>query len=295
MYLDSNVAVDTPMRHWRLCGRLVLAAASIFAAAVTGQSLRPVLATRAAPLDVAFPGVSALLPHSFEVFRFPLGCPGPCATPRGIRIENRGDELAAGAYDGTTLTLTAQLGYAITSVSGCDATPVPALVVACQVSPGLPLADIAFELAGFAIPELPPQEITYATGWNLIGLPAGTLAAETVGPLYTPRSAGEGYEVLPAGAALEAGRGYWAYFDRPTTLQLAEVGPVSARLQLPAGRWALVGNPGQAPVAVIGLAIVVIYDEAAQAFTYSLLIPPGHGAWVYPLQEGTFTLSSGLP
>lgn len=283
------------MIRWRLCGRLMWAVTSILVAAVAGQSLRQPPTTHASPLSVAFPGVSALPPHSFVEFAIPPGCPGPCPPPRGIRIENQGDQLAAGAYDGTTLTLTTQLGYAITSVSGCDATPVPALVVACQVNAGLPFAYVSFELAGFAIPDLPPKEVSYAAGWNLIGLPAGTPTAETVGPLYTIRPDGEGYEVLPASTPLQAGRGYWTYFDRPTTLQLAQVGPVNARLQFPAGRWALVGNPGQAPVAVIEPALVAIYDEVLQAFAYSLLIPPGRGAWVYPLQGGTFTLSSGLP
>ncbi|MGI8554332.1 MAG: hypothetical protein ACR2PL_26635 [Dehalococcoidia bacterium] len=137
---------------------------------------------------------------------------------------------------------------------------------------------------------IPVLTVTYQAGWNLVSGPAGTIVAGTGVPLYTYQAGDTAYEVIPSGTPLQAGIGYWAYFDRTTAEPLPNVGQQSITRYLPAGRFSMIGNPGNLPVSVSGADLVYIYDQA-RGYLQATVLQPGQGAWAYSAAGATVTIS----
>ncbi len=248
-----------------------------------------------APLPYAgYPGTGMVPANSVFQFIFPPACPDPCPVPRGITLRNRSGQSVVAGYDGNTLTLTALPGYVIDVDSGCDTAPPGGAVIRCAAAPAFAFPTITFEAVP-ASPDAPPETVTYAAGWNLIGVPDGTVLPDTSGPILAYDPVSNAYTAVPAGTPLRAGTGYWVYFDAVATVVLPVVGPVNAEIPLPSGRYVLVGNPGQAPVALVGRGLGYIFDPVSGSYESSLYLEPGQGAWVYSSVGGTLKLASGLP
>ena len=134
--------------------------------------------------------------------------------------------------------------------------------------------------------------VTYSTGWNLIGAPAGTTVTQASGVLYTYEAGDTAYESLPNTSPVVGGRGYWAYFTAPTTVTLNGTSASSAGIAAPAGQWVMVGNPSTSTsVTVRGADVVYAWNVSTGAYQATTTLSPGQGAWAIILNGGTVTVS----
>jgi hypothetical protein len=125
--------------------------------------------------------------------------------------------------------------------------------------------------------------ITYQSGWNLVAGPTGALVSGASGLLFTLQPGDAAYETLPSSSPLQAGHGYWALFNAPTTVSLPGTSLTSVSRAIPPGQFALIGNPFGRPATVTGASAVYTYTvESGYQATMTLL--PGQGAWA---QSGT--------
>lgn len=156
----------------------------------------------------------------------------------------------------------------------------------------------------FQPPPLQPNTlvVTVAAGWNLISGPTGTVVSGLAGPLYTLRAGDAAYVAVPPGTPLQAGSGYWALFDAPTTFAINSTdGPTSVSFPAPAGKIFMVGNPFTTLAQILGANDSYVFNPMTNSYGRETLIPPGRGAWVRSNADGMITLRlvppppAGLP
>jgi hypothetical protein len=137
--------------------------------------------------------------------------------------------------------------------------------------------------------------VTYQPGWNIVGGPAGTVLTGTNSGLFAWPPGATSYQALPAGTPLQAGQGYWAYFNTATTVTLSAITSDSVTVSLPAGQWVLIGNPGAGTATVTGASVTLwLYSPLAGSYSPTTTIPQGQGAWAFSSTGGTVTISSGV-
>src|SRR5205823_1759093 len=126
--------------------------------------------------------------------------------------------------------------------------------------------------------------VTYQAGWNLTGVPSGTILALAASPLYTFQAGDTEYENVPTSSTLIGGRGYWAYFTVATTINLPGGSTTPLSITLPAGQYVMVGNPSaNLSMTVSGADVVYTFSNAANDYApaaTTATLPPGQGAWV---------------
>jgi len=131
--------------------------------------------------------------------------------------------------------------------------------------------------------------VSYLSGWNIVGGPAGTVM-NTQGPLYTYQPRDTAYEVIPSGAGLQAGFGYWAYFSQSAAVTLPQTAAQTITVTLPAAEWVLVGNPGLTSATVSGADCLYVYTPGS-AYSSVTVLAPGQGGWAMSLNGGSVTIS----
>lgn len=156
-----------------------------------------------------------------------------------------------------------------------------------------------------------PEFLSYAAGWNLIGLPQEGVAVPVRGSLYTLAPGGAAYQTI-APAESQAGVGYWAFFlaavrfpvvprstcDRlipdPANPALVRCAPGFPPIPLPVGQWVMVSNPYSTPIAVQGADVVEGYDPGSGAYQPLARLEVGQGAFAYSAGGGLleFVLAS---
>lgn len=134
---------------------------------------------------------------------------------------------------------------------------------------------------------------TYQPGWNLVGGANGQTFPGAAGPLYTYQAGDTNYQILPQGTAIQAGKGYWAYFNGTTTVSLAPTsGSSTLTISVPVNQYIMVGNPSQTQaVTISGADFVYIYDPSINNYVATTTLAPGRGAWVLSINGGTVTLA----
>jgi hypothetical protein len=131
---------------------------------------------------------------------------------------------------------------------------------------------------------------TYAAGWNLIGVPAGTSILGQGSPFYTWQAGSSAYGVSQVP---QPGLGYWMFLGNPTTVTLPFTGPQAITTVLPPGQFVMVGNPGSAAAILTGADVAFLYDPI-NGYQQTTQLPPGAGAWVYSATGGILTITSGI-
>jgi hypothetical protein len=123
------------------------------------------------------------------------------------------------------------------------------------------------------------KEVTYASGWNQIDLPAGTLFPNGVDAFFTYDPV-DGYAAGDASNTAIERKG-WAFIILPTTVTLSS-GNATPQTYKKVG-WNLVGNPsGVNPARVTGSDVVYITNPAnGGQYDAVGVIPPGYGGWAY--------------
>lgn len=212
----------------------------------------------------------------------------------GYYVDIQGSSTCVG---GTTFTINgqaaAQTGWPPTDAAGAvrldltvgTATLLPLTPFVQPPSP--PVLPPSFA------PPAPQQGLSvgYASGWNLIGGPTGTSPSGLAQSLFTFQASDVNYEVLPPGASLQGGQGYWALFSGPDSATLPPVAPQTTTVSLPAGHWIMVGNPSDGRVNVSGADIVDAYDAIQGQYYQTTILGAGQGAWVFSTYGGTLTMT----
>lgn len=137
--------------------------------------------------------------------------------------------------------------------------------------------------------------VTYPAGWNIVAGPTGTVLPGVAGALYSLPPGVTSYLTLPGTSPLQAGTGYWAYFNASTTITLPVASSTSVTVQLTPNQYALIGNPGNTTATVSGTSLsVLLYSPTGGGYTPMMQLPPGQGAWVASPYGGAVTITSGV-
>jgi len=162
----------------------------------------------------------------------------------------------------------------------------------CQGTVCIQLA-LVFNATIIASGNPPPptgQSATYQPGWNIAGVPSGTVMPVDAF-IWDP--AAFRYLRVAAGTPLRAGRGYWVNFAATQTVPLAATTRTREDVQAPAGQWILVGNPsGLAAATVVGADLIYVYNPATGAYVATAAIGPGAGAWVLSFNGSVVAISA---
>lgn len=134
--------------------------------------------------------------------------------------------------------------------------------------------------------------VSYAAGWNLVSGPAGTPFTQANSPLYTLRPGNSTYQVINGADGVQAGFGYWAYFNQPTTVTLSGTSTQSASVNVPAGEFVMVGNPSaSSSVTIHGADYAISWDPQINQYKPVSSLAPGAGAWVFVAAGGAVSLT----
>jgi hypothetical protein len=129
--------------------------------------------------------------------------------------------------------------------------------------------------------------VTYHAGWNLVAGPRGTAFAAADGPLFALLPNDTAYRSIPSGVPSVGGFGYWAYFLRETTVQLAGGGAPFYTANAPPGQWFLLGNDSaSAPMRIYGATAALTYDPQSAQYVAVRSLQPGQAAWVQAGSQG---------
>lgn len=140
-----------------------------------------------------------------------------------------------------------------------------------------------------------PGHVLYPSGWSLVALPQDTEVTADA-PLYSWFNLGAGgkYSSQPATESVEAGRGYWAWFNCPRFVPLT-AGTDSSNSQLDEYSLSMVGNPsGTSAATVYGHDFAFRWDQTlndgAGGYDVSGYKAPqqlavGEGAWVFSYEN----------
>jgi hypothetical protein len=150
---------------------------------------------------------------------------------------------------------------------------------------------------------VPPPEVTYARGWNLVSGPPGTIFLGAADPIYTIPGCQGPYKTVPAAEPLGAPRsGYWAYFDQPATVTLPFTAPSALTvpgIAVSPGCSAMIGNQTYAALKITHVPgdeiSVYVYDPAAGQYRQADELQPGQGALVISPTGGILELTAEGP
>ncbi len=134
--------------------------------------------------------------------------------------------------------------------------------------------------------------VTYQTGWNIVGGPAGTTFPQAAATLYTLPPGADNYTTISNTTGITAGSGYWAYFGSPTTVSITSAGTLPQSVSVPANSYAMIGNPSNKVVNVSGADVVYTFDPVANSYSNgsTTTLQPGQGAFVYSAAGATITI-----
>lgn len=276
----------------RVPGRFLLGAVVAFAALVAGAAVvaaRPAAEHLLTPADTG--STVQAEPGDIIVLNLPPSS-GYLWTSVSSTDPTVAQPLAAGGPAAQAIWNINASGTALIS-----ATATPACVQVCSGQPILFTAtvvsgNVAPPQSGAAPAQPAAAVVTFPAGYNLIGVPTGTVLPVTA---YSLDPTTQQYVSVPAGTPLLGGTGYWAYFPQPTTVNLP-AGAASVTVQVPPGSYVLVGNPSATASATItGADFVQVYDPRLQVYLPLHDLPPGSGALVYSVAGGTITISAAAP
>jgi plastocyanin len=212
----------------------------------------------------------------------------------------------AGAFDSGTVASGAAFTFSFTTAGTftyhCNIHPfmhgtvtVTAASSPAPSSAGETTPTSATATAGGGAPAAGQHLAQYSTGFNLIGVPAGTSLTGTTA-VYALNDAGDGYDPVGSDAAIQSGKGYWAYFAGNASLMLPAGSNAPVTLTAPAGRWLMIGNPsGTLFATVSGADALFTFDPVAGQYVPATSLKPGQGAWAFSTKGGTITISPMQP
>lgn len=168
----------------------------------------------------------------------------------------------------------------------------------CRLStPPCAVPSILFSATVSVVGAPPPPPgggtATYPAGWNIVGVPDGTVLPVDA---WSWDSLHGQYVRVPAGTPLTGGKGYWAYFTAPQSVPLSAGGTTAVQIPAPAQAWVLIGDPSALSGATVsGADAIYSYDPAAGVYNRAKTLGPGGGAWALSVAGGAITISAQPP
>ena len=226
------------------------------------------------------------------------GVAGAASSGDVVRFRSTGDvsfggvvEAPPGTYTSTvTASTTADL-ETIEATTDREAVSGSAPLVETAPATGCPPPSTPTPTPGSGTTCTPPvvgHSELYPAGYNLIGLPGGSLVGADA-PLYSWSDQGKGghYTAQDPAQPVVGGAGYWAWFACPKAVAIHGPGSPTASFPLHAYHASIVGNPsGTGPVTVSGFDFAARWDPAAGRYTFShyrqpVWIAVGEAVWVF--------------
>jgi hypothetical protein len=137
--------------------------------------------------------------------------------------------------------------------------------------------------------------VTFPAGWDIVSGPAGAVVTGNIGPMYAFRPGDVSYEVVPPGTPLQAGLGYWAFFNTTTTETLPFNAGGTVTLSLPPGQFAMIGNSGTSPATVTGADVLLTFNAATNGYVQTSQLAPGQGAWAMSYSGAQVAITNQPP
>jgi hypothetical protein len=129
--------------------------------------------------------------------------------------------------------------------------------------------------------------VTYTTGWNMAGGPAGAdLSPAAAVVAYV---GGAYQDVQPR--QTQTCQGYWAYFRAPATVTLPATATALQTCPLQSG-WTLVGNPFDAAALLPSGVTGWYWNTGSGSYQLVTSIPAGGAVWLYAAGPGAVTLTN---
>jgi hypothetical protein len=208
-------------------------------------------------------------------------CPGGVLVPLGQTCSNN-----------SNIYITCSNGIRVPANVGCPA-PVPTQLCPNGATvPSTQACPPGTELPGTVPVTTPGVTVTYASGWNIVAGPGGTMISGNVGPLYAMPPGSTSYQTVPAGTPLQAGAGYLAFFPSGTTATIPQGSASPVTVQLPPGQWVLIGNPGSTSATVSGADTVLVLSPGSTSYSPGSTLAPGQGAWAVSVAGGQATITN---
>jgi hypothetical protein len=193
----------------------------------------------------------------------------------------------ATATPSPTATSTSTATATTAPTSSPTSTPTPSATSTPTPSPTLASGPAT----GGGTPVGSGMPVSYASGWNIVGGPTGTLILGAIGPMYTYQAGDTAYETIGNGTPLTQPQGYWAYMGATTGGSIPVSGPQTLTVALPPGQWVMIGNPGNTPANVSGADVVYTYS-ATNGYQPTTTLQPGQGGWAISVNGGTATIAN---
>ncbi|HLZ70095.1 MAG TPA: hypothetical protein VKV26_09340 [Dehalococcoidia bacterium] len=153
-------------------------------------------------------------------------------------------------------------------------------------------SPVQLNLTVSATPTPSGPTVTYQTGWNIVGGPAGMTFPQAAATLYTLPGGASNYTTISNTTGITAGAGYWAFFGATTTVSISGSSTLPATVSVPANSFAMIGNPANKAVTVSGADAVYTFDPVANSYSNgnTTTLQPGQGAFVYSAAGATVTM-----
>lgn len=139
-----------------------------------------------------------------------------------------------------------------------------------------------------APPPAPGVSVTYQPGWNIVAAQTGASIAGASLPLYTFQN---GDTVYRTASTTQAGLGYWAYFNSPSTVTVPFTGPQTITKALQPSQFVMIGNSSSSLATVSGADVVYAYS-ATSGYQMATTLQPGQGAWALSYSGANVTITS---
>jgi hypothetical protein len=246
------------------------------------NAIVPIAATPSIPSPTTQPITIGSGTPSVEAISPPNGAPGTFVTVSGTNLATT-SAINFGSTPGTGLNcIPGGTSCTVTAPFASSGATVPVTVV----TPSGTSSPVTFIYSGTSGGGT-GITVSYASGWNIVAGPTGTVIPGALGPLYTYQAGNTAYQTIQPGAQLTAGQGYWAYFSVGTSGIIPVASGQTITVSLPAGNWIMIGNPGNTAATVTGADIVYTFNGTYQTTTTLL---PGQGGWAISVNGGTATI-----
>lgn len=219
-------------------------------------------------------------------------CGGVCRFP-AASLGKSIDFTVGGLVPGTTYH------FALRAL-GDDGTPGPLSNPASAITSGTRTAVGA----ATTCPEVPGPglgQVRYPSGYSMVGLPeGGVIGANSSLYSWTDQGARGAYSVHNSAEAVEAGRGYWAWFSCPRLLDITGASRDSLSLPLGAYHASMVANPSaDGPVTATGFDFAARWDPTLEngtggyrisGYRETQTLAVGEAVWVFSYRPTTIEL-----
>jgi hypothetical protein len=133
--------------------------------------------------------------------------------------------------------------------------------------------------------------VHYASGWNLVAAPTGTVLSGVSGRLLGFGPVSNGYAEM-ASSGIVGGRAVWAYFAAATDVTMGATAATYTQMLLPPNHFALIGNPSTTETLPIHGADIALSYDLSGGYQPVTQLKVGQGAFVLSRSGGVVSVGA---